>query len=245
MKTDDDLGLNGTKTFQIALVPSGGQQELPPLHFSYFDPESEKYVTLATERSPLRVDGNLPIATPSPVIAQSTAAPTPASDKDILFILPTADWKSAAFTPVYQTTGFWVAQAVPLTALLGFGLIQRSRRKAGDERAKRARQLARQSDEQKAIWQKSGVPRAQFYAAATAWMRTISAAKFGGEPDALGGAEILSRTTLHETTRDELKSIFEAHSELLYSGGTRSNEPLPEARREALVNALNAFQKQP
>ncbi|MGC3988717.1 MAG: BatD family protein [Chthoniobacteraceae bacterium] len=250
MKTDDDSGLSGTKTFQISLVPSGGQTEVPPLHFSYFDPEREKYITLSTDKIPVKVDGSIATPTPTPIVATAAtpaanASPAPAVDRDILYILPSAQWDRSAFTPIYRTTGFWVAQMVPLSALLGFALFQRSRRQAGDERANRLRTLSKQSEEQKAQWQQQNVARGQFYEAATAWMRTVSAIRHGGEPDALSGNEILARSGLDDATQQELKSLFDQHGEMLYAGGTRSEEPLPENRRNTLVDALNSFEKQP
>lgn len=249
MKADDDIGLSGTKTFQISLVPSGGQTEVPPLHFSYFDPEQEKYISLSTDKIPVKVDGSIATPTPAPIVAAATATPAAnnaaAADRDILYILPSAQWDHSAFTPIYRTAGFWVAQAIPLSALLGFALLQHSRRRAGDERSLRLRTLTKQSEEQKTRWQRSGVARGQFYEAATAWMRTVSAIHHGGEPGALSGNEILARSGVDAATREELKSLFDLHGEMLYAGGARSEEPLPENRRTTLVSALNSFEKQP
>ena len=51
----DSIGSEGTKTFEQAVVPlQAGHLKIPPLSFSYFDPETAKYVTRTT--TPLAID---------------------------------------------------------------------------------------------------------------------------------------------------------------------------------------------
>jgi hypothetical protein len=45
-KQDDEVGISGTKTFEMVLSPNEKKQGLPLLAFSYFDPVKEQYVTL-------------------------------------------------------------------------------------------------------------------------------------------------------------------------------------------------------
>src|SRR5207237_1738388 len=76
-KQDDDVGISGTKTFELVVSPNEKLTNVPPLAFSYFDPVKEKYVTLQSEAVPLIVEGNAPA---SPAIAGvapgASAAPT-------------------------------------------------------------------------------------------------------------------------------------------------------------------------
>ena len=68
----DSIGSEGTKTFEQAVVPlQAGHFKIPPLSFSYFDPETAKYVTRTT--APLAIDV-APVANPS--VAAPAAAPT-------------------------------------------------------------------------------------------------------------------------------------------------------------------------
>jgi hypothetical protein len=65
---DDDTGLQGLKTFSQPVVPlQTGQLTLPGLSFSYFDPETGRYVTRATQ--PVQV-------TVTPGAAANQVAPT-------------------------------------------------------------------------------------------------------------------------------------------------------------------------
>src|SRR5207237_8840377 len=54
-KQDDEVGLSGTKTFEMVLSPNEKKQGLPLLAFSYFDPVKEQYMTLHSEAIPINV----------------------------------------------------------------------------------------------------------------------------------------------------------------------------------------------
>src|SRR5438034_3416871 len=72
---DDEVGISGTKTFEMVLSPNEKKQNLPMLAFSYFDPAKEKYVTLRSEPVAITVQGGLPA---SNVAAQPPASAAPA-----------------------------------------------------------------------------------------------------------------------------------------------------------------------
>lgn len=53
-----DSTIRGQKTFTYTMVPkANGDYVLPPVRFSYFDPEAERYETLRSAPTPLRVTG--------------------------------------------------------------------------------------------------------------------------------------------------------------------------------------------
>ena len=56
-KQDDDVGISGTKTFEIVLSPNERKDAIPPLEFTYFDPLSEKYVSAKSSAIPIHVEG--------------------------------------------------------------------------------------------------------------------------------------------------------------------------------------------
>src|SRR6202023_1542814 len=56
-KQDDDVGISGTKTFEMVLSPNEKKQSISPLVFSYFDPAKENYVTLRNNAIPIHVEG--------------------------------------------------------------------------------------------------------------------------------------------------------------------------------------------
>src|SRR5262249_36085208 len=56
-KQDDEVGISGTKTFEMVVSPNENKQSLPALAFSYFDPAKEQYVTLHSEPTAITVQG--------------------------------------------------------------------------------------------------------------------------------------------------------------------------------------------
>ena len=52
---NDSAGIEGTRTFEQLIVPTkAGAQEIPALSFSYFDPDTQRYVTKTT--APIAID---------------------------------------------------------------------------------------------------------------------------------------------------------------------------------------------
>src|SRR6059036_4009696 len=128
-KQDDEVGLSGTKTFEMVLSPNEKKQGLPPLAFSYFDPVKEQYVTLHSEPIPINVQGGAAVAqnagaaqSAAPAPSTGTARPPgPAATKqqDILYQLTERPRAAESFAPIYTQRVFWAAQLIPLLALIG------------------------------------------------------------------------------------------------------------------------------
>ncbi len=56
-KQDDEVGISGTKTFEMVVSPNENKQTLPVLAFSYFDPAKDQYLTLRSEPMAITVQG--------------------------------------------------------------------------------------------------------------------------------------------------------------------------------------------
>jgi len=145
-KADDDIGISGTKSFELVLTPNEAKKAVPPLIFSYFDPLKEGYVTLKGDKMPVLVEG-APLTTATPAIASAAttppppgAQPTPAPQaQDILYQLKDHGRWGQHFTPVFMEPAFWAVQAAPLLGLIGFfGLETRRRRLENREGQRRA-----------------------------------------------------------------------------------------------------------
>ncbi len=74
VETSDQLGLEGTKTFEEIVTPQNTDvRELPPLAFSFFNPDDGKYHTLTQPAMPLAVRSAG--STPMPVLAANQNSP--------------------------------------------------------------------------------------------------------------------------------------------------------------------------
>src|SRR5438046_3054140 len=123
-KQDDEVGISGTKTFETVVSPNEKKPTIPLLAFSYFDPAKEQYVTLRSDPIAINVQGGA-VPAPAPVASQPAASTMPAAasaaaaKQDILYQLNERG-RMQSFTPLYARPIFWIAQLIPLLALLGF-----------------------------------------------------------------------------------------------------------------------------
>lgn len=143
-ETTDPLGIQGTKTFeQVVSAESVSIKEIPPLSFSFFDPEAKQYQTLIQPAIALAVRPGG--ATAVPVIAANTTnpnAPQPPA-QDIVHIKPRPGTLAQVSPPLIQQPWFLAAQSVPvLVWLAALGYRKRADSLANNPRLRRQRQVA-------------------------------------------------------------------------------------------------------
>jgi len=144
VETTDALGLQGTKTFEQVVVPQDPEvKALPPVLFSFFDPDQKSYRTLTQPAVPLvvRPGGSAPAPT---VAAATRAAPdNPPPTQDIVHIKPRLGTVAQIAPPLVQQPWFLVLQAVPVFAwLLAVMWRRRAEQLANNPRLRRRRQVA-------------------------------------------------------------------------------------------------------
>lgn len=241
----DELGLSGTKTFAMAVIPEEKKTQMPAFTFSYFDPEAEKYVTLASDPAPLQVDGAKPAAAtprPAPVAATATPEPTPAKPApvatDILGPLyETGPRKS--FTPLYARREFLIAQCVPAAAL--FLLLAYRLRRRPDTTAARNAALRREKTTLLAKLRTAQMPHPEFLEGAARVVQLTTALATGA--DAAGVDAPAARALADADTADIIDEVFNARAELLFAGGGRdaSRGADADADRARVLAALEKF----
>lgn len=118
LDTSDQFGFQGTKTFEQIVSPQNTDvHELPPLSFSFFNPDDGQYHTLTEPAVPLVVKAAG--ATPLPTLAATgTAAPENQAPQDILPIKQNLGTLSKNEIPLVAQPVFLVAQSVPVLAFL-------------------------------------------------------------------------------------------------------------------------------
>ncbi|MFQ5669742.1 MAG: BatD family protein [Acidobacteriota bacterium] len=145
ISTDDQGRLSGSKEWEYIVVPHvPGPQSLPPIRFSFFNPEDEAYQVLTSPALELEVTG-----TP---VAESEGGTGPEHQeirrlgRDIHFI-KTPPWSPhPPRPPLYRTALFWIGLAAPpllnLVGLLGRWQSRRARSRFAVSRRRRARRVA-------------------------------------------------------------------------------------------------------
>jgi hypothetical protein len=118
VEPSDQFGLEGTKTFEEIVSPQNADvHALPPVSFSFFNPDDGKYHTLTQPAMPLIVKAAG--ATPMPAIAAGkNPAPENQTPQDILPIKENLGTLATKLAPLVAQPAFLAVQTVPVLAFL-------------------------------------------------------------------------------------------------------------------------------
>jgi len=241
----DEVGLSGTKTFEMAVIPEEQKTQMPVFTFSYFDPEAEKYVMLTSEPAPLRVDGaKAPVATPAPKPVAAPTAPEPAptppapTTTDILGPLDDAGPRRS-FTPLEQRPEFLRAQIVPgvvLLLLLAFRL-----RRRPDATAARHSALRREKSALLAKLRGGQMTPPEFLDAAARVAQIATALATGSDAASVDATAARALVGTDTATAEVIDEVFAARAELLFAGGGRDASRVTSDDRTRVLAALEKF----
>jgi BatD DUF11 like domain len=246
-KQDDEVGISGTKTFEMVVSPNENKQSLPVLAFSYFDPAKEQYVTLHSEPMAITVQGGA--AAPA-VAAQAPASSPPAAvrgrgaisnstkPQDILYQLTEPSRTVASFEPLYTRRGFWVAQSLPLAALFVFAGWKIRRARLDDRESRRIGALQHEATELMHKLRRDDASPREYYAEASRVVRlkaALASRNRAVDPNAVDAETAAETFKLDTDSRDRLRRLFEQNDEWQYSGAHNGPGKIsPENRRDVL-----------
>jgi hypothetical protein len=248
-KQDDEVGLSGTKTFEMVLSPNEKKQGLPLLAFSYFDPVKEQYVTLHSDPIPINVEGGAAVASgaggappgsATPATAARAASPVPNANKpqDILYQLTERSQTAASFAPIYTRNVFWAAQVFPFLALIGFAGWKIRRARINNREAQRIAALQHEATDLMHKLHRNDVPPREYYAEASRVVRVKAALASGNrriDPNLVDVETAADTFKLNSDSRDRLRRLFEQSDEWQYSGAHNGpGRVSPESQREVL-----------
>ena len=239
-KQDDDVGISGTKTFELVVSPNEKLTAVPPLAFSYFDPVKEKYVTVHSEALPLIVEGNAPA---SPAIAGTTpgasAAPTLGGQQkaqDILHQINERGKIVSSFAPFYARKEFWLAQLLPLTFVVGLMGRKVQNVRASNRAALRAAYLQHERDELLRKLRRDQLAPREYFSDASRVVQLKAALKQMNIEPATVDAETAARVfDLNAEQSERMRRLFATSDEFRYSGAGNGKGRLSgDGQRETL-----------
>jgi hypothetical protein len=141
VNASDPLGIEGSKTFEEIVTPQNSDiKTLPPISFSFFDPDQKQYRTLTQPAMPLLVRAATPGTMPA-IAATHSDNPPPVAD--VVPIKQHLGVVAQINPPLVQQPWFLALQGVPAFALLSC-VIWRKRKEtlANNPRLRRQRQVA-------------------------------------------------------------------------------------------------------
>ena len=237
-KQDDDVGISGTKSFELVVSPNEKLTTIAPLVFSYFDPAKDRYITLQSEAMPITVEGNAQ-ATPAAGAATGAAvAPNlagPQKPQDILHQINDRGKIVHTFAPLYAWPGFWLAQLFPLALALGLLGWKVQSIRASNRAALRAAQLQHEKDELlRKLRRKQLAPR-DYFSDASRVVQLKTALKENNIEPATVDAETAARVFgLDPEQSERMRRLFAKNDELRYSGVGGDGALTSDGRHEAL-----------
>lgn len=143
LETSDPFGFQGTKTFEQIISPQNSDvHELPPLRFSFFNPDDGKYHTLTQVATPLTVKAAG--ASPMPTLAANkTSLPENQTPQDIFPIKENLGTLVTTRVPLIAQPVFLALQSLPVLAfLVAFIWRKRTDSLANNPRLRRQRAVA-------------------------------------------------------------------------------------------------------
>ena len=145
MKVDssDPLGLTGVKSFEQVVIPQNHEVKmLPPLQFTFFDPNQKTYRTLNGTAVPLTVRPSAAGAAP-PTLTNGLTASIPPPGDDLLHIRPHLALAPVGGGTLLQKPWFLALQSLPVLTWISL-LVLRKRHEAlaNNPRLRRQRLVA-------------------------------------------------------------------------------------------------------
>ena len=110
--------VTGNRTDKIVLVPErAGELAIPEIAYTYFDPNLEQYVRLATSAAAISIaEGDAPSAAPPQTTIGVTEAPAETEMRPIKAVPPSLRQAGGNLT---GSAAYWAAWGIPLLAIAG------------------------------------------------------------------------------------------------------------------------------
>ncbi len=140
---NDPLGISGTRTFALTIVPQTMDvKELPAYVFSYFDPEQKSYRTATQPAIPLIVRPSAASLPPPTAVNPNNAPENTAPNQDVSLIKSRLGNLAQIQLPLVEQPWFLGLQGIPVIAWLAL-LVKRKQteRLANNPRLRREREV--------------------------------------------------------------------------------------------------------
>jgi oxygen tolerance protein BatD len=218
-RPNDSAGLEGAKVFEQSIVPTkAGAQEIPAISFSYFDPETQRYVTKTS--APIGVDiaqGSAPAPTTPPT--SPPIGETPKATGDGLAPDQLVTGRSVASLRPLVLAPWFIAVNALMIAALTVGAIWRWVRQRRANDPKRLQREALEKSVRDSLAKMDDALRAQdalrFFTAARTALQERLAAKWELPVSRVTVSEIRARLN---GNGEEIRSVFQTADEIAYSG---------------------------
>jgi hypothetical protein len=215
----DSSGTAGTKTFEQSIVPTkAGSGEIPALHFGYFDPNTQAYVTKTT--APIAIQIAQGSATQAPATnVQAPAADVPKPNADGLAADKIATGQSVrSLRPLVLAPWFLTLNALMVATVVVGGLVRYLGRRRMSDPQRLQREATERSVNESLVAMDAALKAqdaTRFFAAARRALQQRLAAQWQIPASRVTILEIRSRLN---GSGEQIRSVFQTADEIAYSG---------------------------
>jgi hypothetical protein len=155
--------------------------------------------------------------------------------QEILHQLTELPAEAESFTPLFARRSFWLAQLIPLLALLGFIAWKIRVAHLNNRELQRREALQHEAAALQRSLRREDVSPAEYFSKASRAVQLKTALVRNVDPAAVDADIAASTFGMDEATRTRLRRLFEKSDEARYSGGGNGIRLLPaETRNEVL-----------
>jgi hypothetical protein len=238
--------IGGDKTWEYIIVPKApGDQAIPTLSFSYFDPQTNTYQTVTTAPLSLKIRRGVEQDTSSANLSGASKQTLTRQGTDINFIKLSANDIEPQHAPSYRSVWFYLLAGIPLMGTLIALYVDRERsHRSADGTLMRSRKARRKALARLKAAQKAGrIEPRRFYDEAAGAFEGYLADKFNLPEIAVAGDSLERVLAEKSVGADTIKETIACLQECSYgrfvsaSSSTEKMKQLSD-RIDAIINAL-------
>jgi hypothetical protein len=144
-----------------------------------------------------------------------------------------------SFTPLFDRKSFWLAQLIPLTALLGFVAWKIRLGHLNNREARRREALQHEAAELQRSLRREDVSPEDYFSRASRAVQLKTALVRNVDPAAVDADLAAAAFGMDEAARTRLRHLFERSDEARYSGGGKGNRLLPPEMRNDVLDLID------
>ena len=232
----DQLKTIGTKTFKLPVSPLVAKATIPVFAFTFFNPETGKYVTLKNTETPLAVEG-VPVAS-TPLQGGAASPELKVEVKPELLPNQTVPGEVGKLGQTVAPSLLFGAVLAPLPILLGL-LAWRSRK--ADPLAEPLAVLSQERAELAARMNKTE-DRAELFEVVGRILQIDTAIARRDLRASFDDATILATRSLDEKSDAAIRELMASRTELLFAGGG-GGEKVTSVERDRVLEAVKCWER--
>lgn len=238
-------GMRGSITNSYTLVPQApGTYPVQPIQFSYFNPKTERYQTLTSERITIDVEGS-PVAANTPLPPSGSGQQVVLSEDNFKYIKLDAELKPINKKPFFKSALFWSTMIGPVLLIPVIILASRKRnQRLSDVEGNRLRKANRLAKKYLSEAKKNSTNLDVFYEALERALHNFLKGKLNLETSEMEKSRISALLVEKNVSVETVSEFIELLESCEFARYASTSQKSVNADYEKAVNVLSEIDKQ-